>query len=89
VLDREIVEGAIADALTELRPSNGVVESRRGALQTEIRKLEEEQAKFVAAIAVAGEVEALAQALRDREHRRTYLRSELVKLERASQFNAF
>jgi predicted nucleic acid-binding Zn-ribbon protein len=65
------------------------MERRRGALQAEIRKLEDEQAKFVAAIAVAGDVEALAQALRDREQRRTHLRAELVKLERASQFKAF
>jgi hypothetical protein len=88
VLDPEIVEGALADALTELRPSSDVVERRRGALETEIRKLEDEQAKFVAAIAIAGEVEALAQALRDREQRRTHLRSELIELERAEQFNA-
>ena len=89
VLDPEIVEGAIADALSELRPSSDIMERRRGAIQTEIRKLEEEQAKFVAAIAIAGDVEALAQALRDREQRRTPLRSELLKLERAEQFNAF
>ena len=89
VLDPEIVEGAIADALAELRPSSDVMERRRGVLQTEIRKLEEEQARFVAAIAIAGDVEALAQALRDREQRRTHLRSELLKLEHAEQFNAF
>jgi site-specific DNA recombinase len=89
VLDPEIVEGAIADALIELRPSSAVMESRRGALQTEIRKLEEEQARFVAAIAIAGDVEALAQALRDRERRRTHLRSELVNLDLAEQFDAF
>jgi hypothetical protein len=59
------------------------------ALQTEIRKLEDEPANVVAAIAIAGDVEALAQAIRDREQRRTHLRAELIKLERAEQFNAF
>lgn len=36
-------------------------------LPGEIRKPEDEQAKFVAAIAVGGDVEALAQALRERD----------------------
>ena len=65
------------------------MERRRRGLQRVTRKLENDQAKFVAAIAVADDVDALAQALRDREQRRTHLRSELVKLERASQFKAF
>jgi hypothetical protein len=89
VLDPEIVEGAIADALAELRPTSDDMERRRGAVHAEIRRVEEEQARFVAAIAVAGDVEALAQGLREREQQRIRLRSELVKLERAEQLNAF
>ncbi len=71
------------------RHGHDIMERRRGALQTEILKLEEEPARFVAAIAIAGDVETLAQALREREQRPTQLRSELVRLERAEQFSAF
>lgn len=71
VLDREIVEGAITDAIRELRPSRDAADARRGSLQAEIRKLEDEQARYVAAIAVSGQVEALARALQEREQQRT------------------
>ncbi len=87
VLDPEIVDGAVADALAELRPDNEAIEGRRALLGDEIRKLEAEQAKFVAAIAIAGDVEALAQALRDREHRRTHLRAELASLDAAERLS--
>jgi hypothetical protein len=54
VLDPAIIEGAIADAVQEPQPSNADVERKR--LQTELRRIEEEQARFVEAIAVAGNV---------------------------------
>jgi hypothetical protein len=47
------------------RHGHDIMERRRGALQTEILKLEEEPARFVAAIPIAGDVEALAEALRE------------------------
>jgi YD repeat-containing protein len=43
VLDPAVVEGAITDALAELRPSRETLETKRAALQSEIRKLEEGQ----------------------------------------------
>lgn len=54
VLDREVVEGAIVDAIRKLRPSRETVDAKRQALQAEIAKIEAEQARYVAAIAVAG-----------------------------------
>jgi site-specific DNA recombinase len=89
VLDPAIVERAIVDALAELRPESDAVEKRRTTLQSEIRKLEEEQERFVAAIAIAGNVEALARALQEREQRRAHLRSDLDLLEQAEQMSCF
>jgi hypothetical protein len=63
VLDLEVVEGAIGDALAVLQPSGEILESRRAALATDIRRLEDEPARLVAAIAIAGQVDALPEAL--------------------------
>ena len=89
VLDREVVEGAIADAVRELRPSRDSVEARHGALTEEIRKLESEQARYVAAIAIAGQVEALAQALGENDKRRARLRHELEALDSPDHLSTF
>lgn len=50
VLDPDVVEGAIADALAELQPSHAALEGRRIELRSEVRKLEDEQARLVAAL---------------------------------------
>jgi hypothetical protein len=90
VLDSTNVEGAIADALAELQPSHDAHTARRAALLAEIRKVEDEQARFVSAIAVAGNIDALAQALGDREQQRRRLREELAQLDRhAENFSTF
>jgi site-specific DNA recombinase len=59
VLDPAVVDGAVADALAELRPVGDAINERPTAVGAEIRKLEDEQAKFVAAIAIASDVEGL------------------------------
>jgi hypothetical protein len=89
VLDPEIVEGAIADAIRELRPSRDTVEAKRAALLADIKVLEDEQARYVAAIAVADEVDALARALQDRERQRSRLQHELAALDSLDRFSAF
>src|SRR5687768_5899023 len=80
VLNPEIVEGAIADAVRALRPSRDAVAATRAALVADVRRLEDEQARFVTAIAVAGQVDALAEALRENERQRVRLRHELAAL---------
>ena len=89
VLDPEIIEGAIADALRDLRPTRETVEAKRAALLADLRTLAEEQARYVAAIAVAGEVEALARALKDREQRRARLQQELAALDTVERLSTF
>ena len=89
ILDPEIVEGAIVDAVRELRPSRDVTEARRVALLAEIRKLEIEQERYVAAIAATGKVEALARALTENEQRLGVLRRELGTLEGVEHFAQF
>ncbi len=70
VLDPEIVEGSIADALAELRPARDAVEAARAKLSIDLRTLEVEITNYVAALATAGEVEALSRALAERERQR-------------------
>jgi hypothetical protein len=89
VLDSEIVEGAIADAIEELRPSRDTLDQKRFTLQAEIRRVEAEQERLVAAIAAAGEVKALAHALQDRERQRLQLRNQVTALDRFEPFGAF
>ena len=89
VLDSDIVEGAILDAVQELRPTNDLLESRRAALQEEIDTLSKQQTRFVAAIAVAGSVEALALELQKSEQRQRHLKEELAKLSGQANVAAF
>lgn len=81
VLAPEVVEGAILDAIAELRPSGDTVETRRAALVAELRQVETEQARFVAAIAAAGDVDALVVAIKERERDRDRLNQELAALD--------
>jgi hypothetical protein len=62
-LDPEIVEGAIQDAISELRPSAGAVLATRAALLADLRRVEDEQRRYSDAIAMAGDVAVLAKAL--------------------------
>ena len=89
VLDPEVVEGAIVDAVEELRPSRDTIETKRAAIDAELRKLEKEQAQYVAAISIAGQVDALARALQAGEQQRTRLQHELLALDQMERFSTF
>jgi site-specific DNA recombinase len=85
VLDPPVVEIAIHNALAELQPSQEERDRRRTDLQTEIRKLDEEEERLVAAIAAAGQVDVLARALQERERQKTRLVAELAALGKVSR----
>ena len=89
VLAPEVVEGAIVDAIAELRPSRDTVEMKRKALAAELRQVEQEQARIVAAIAAAGDVEALAVAITERERDRDRLRRELAAMDALETLSGF
>ena len=89
VFDLEIVEGAIADAVQELRPSRATVDSKRTTLLTELRRVEDEQGRFVAAIAAGGHIDALARALQEREQQRTRLQQKLAALDGPAHLGHF
>jgi site-specific DNA recombinase len=89
VLDPEIVEGALADALQELRPAApGAVDDKRAGLQAELRRVEAGQSRYVAAIGVAGHVDALARALQDGEEQRLRLVRELATLDSVAKLTS-
>ena len=89
VLDPDIVEGAIADAIRELRPSPDTIEDKRQALQAELRGLDAKQLNYVAAIAKAGQVDALAAAMRECEQDRGRLQHELAALDGLDHLSTF
>ena len=89
VLAPEVVEGAIVDAIAELRPSRDTVEMKRKALAAELRQVEQEQARIVAAIAAAGDIDALAVAIKERERDRDRLRRELATLDALETLSGF
>ena len=82
VLQPEIVEGAVQDALDALRPKAGDLKSRRTELQAEIRNIDEAAARLTAAIASGGELQSLVKALKDRDKQRVHGQRELDMLER-------
>src|SRR3990172_6152276 len=52
VLQPEIIEGAIADAVEALRPQAGTVDAQRADLQAQLAAVEDELARLAEAIAV-------------------------------------
>jgi site-specific DNA recombinase len=90
VLDAEVVEGAIQDALAELRAPAATAEATRATLESDLKRVEQEQQRYAEAIASAGDVAVLVQALQVRERRRVDLRDALAALDgqrRASSFD--
>jgi hypothetical protein len=89
VLDPDIVAGAIQDAIAELRPTRGSIEAKRDALLADLRRLQEQQARYVAAIGQAGEIAALADALKTCEHDRQRTQRELAALDGLERLSGF
>jgi len=85
VLQHEIVEGAVQDALDALRPKAGKLESRRSELPAEIRNIDEEAERLTAAIASGGELQSLVKVLKDRDQQRVHGQRELDMLERLTK----
>jgi hypothetical protein len=71
--DRELVDGAIADAIAELCPTADTADAQREVLRRELRDVVQAQARLIDAITTAGDVAALAAALTQKETRRTEL----------------
>lgn len=80
VLDPEIVEGAIEDALSELRPSGDAADVGRAALEAVLRRAEDERQRYVDAVGKVGEIGVLVKALRERDQRCADLQRELAAL---------
>jgi len=89
VLDPSIVAGAIEDAIAELRPTRGSIEAKREALLTDLRRFEEQQGRYIAAIGRAGDVPALADALKTCEHDRQRTLRELAALDGLERLSGF
>jgi hypothetical protein len=73
VLNPDVVEGAIRDAVSALRPAAETVDATRATLTAQVRQLDAELSRLAAAVAAGGDFAALLEAIRDREQRRTAL----------------
>jgi hypothetical protein len=89
VLDPEIVEGAIANALAELRPARDAVEAARAKLSIDLRTSKLRSRTTSPRSATAGEVEALSRALAERERQRLGIVRELAVLDRLDRGPGF
>ena len=84
-----VVTGAIDDAVAALRPDRDTVAAQRDLLGAELRRLEAEAARFVAAVAAAGDVPALAAALRENAAASERVRRELAALDATDRLAVF
>jgi site-specific DNA recombinase len=89
VLDPEIIEGAITDAVAELRPTRDTLDGKRACLVADLGRLDEIDRRLVAGIAAAGQLDALVNALKENEQQRARLRHELKALDGLAQLSTF
>lgn len=89
LLDPDLVQGAINDAVDLLRADDAGGAARRDALRREIEANASEQARLVEAIVSAPDVAALTAALKAREQRRAQLQRELDALDAPEHLAAF
>jgi hypothetical protein len=80
VLDPEVVGEALDLALRELEQPATAVAARLDTLKSEPARLEVELARYIEAIADAGPLETILQAVKAREQRRDAIRTELKTL---------
>ncbi len=80
VLRRDIVEGALLDAVALLRPHADTLDARRTELKGQLHVLDDETARLAAAIATGGDLVSLVAALRDRERQRAAVRQQVEGL---------
>ena len=80
VLAPAVIDEAVRKALERLRPSQATDEQQH-SLRVELIKVGEELARLTAAIATGGDLPALLEAVREREHRRRRFQAELMSVE--------
>jgi len=80
VLDPEVVREALALALRDLEQPATAIAARLDTLKNELARLEVELNRYAEAVADAGPLETLLQAVKVREQRRDTIRSELKTL---------
>jgi len=81
VLHPKVIEVGLRHGLELLQPSEDSVVPRREALQAELAVLDEELARFTAAVAQGGDLPALITAIKAREQRKRRLQEELAGLD--------
>jgi hypothetical protein len=77
VLDPQVVEAALVFALDQLTRADTRSAARREDLRTELVRIEAELARYAEAIADAGALDTILQAIKIREERRDAIRQEL------------
>src|SRR5438067_2025499 len=80
VLDREVVGAALPPAPRDLEQPAGARAARAATLKAELARLEGELTRYADAIADAGPLATILQAVKVREQRREAIRAELKTL---------
>lgn len=83
LLDEALVEGTLARVKDRLQPTAGARDTRRSAVEQQLRQVEQEMERLTDAIAAgAGDVGPVLTALKARDTRRQMLKDELVSFTR-------
>src|SRR5262249_24999326 len=81
VLNPKVIEVGLRYGLELLKPTPDSVVPRREALQADLAVLDQELARFAAAVAQGGDLPALVDAIKVREQRKRQLQEELAGLD--------
>ncbi len=82
VLNVDVIDAAITEAVRRIHDACEVSEPRRAAILSDLARLAVEQQRYAQAIASAGDLAVLTAALREREQQRLRLQEELAAMER-------
>ncbi len=80
LLQPEIVEAAIQEAIDRLRPSDEAAARQRQQIERELATVEQTLTRLVAAIEAGGDVPSLVKAIREREQAKAEFQAQLTSL---------
>ena len=86
LLQPEIVEAAIQEAIDRLRPSDEAAARQRQQLEREIVTVDQTLTRLVAAIEAGGDVPSLVKAMREREQDRARIQAQLAGSQGLNRF---
>lgn len=80
ILHKDVVAGAIEDALNYLRPQVGALATRRQTLAADLRRVDAELQRLADAVAQGGQLQSLLKTIEERERSRAEIQDQIAAL---------